>query len=244
MPWDFWLIFAVLGVILPWRGRAKLKKLLEQLNMSGADRLALYTSTITFQWFMALVTAWRAWARGLTLAQLGLLHQGHWRILLAAMFGAAILGGLQWLNLRRMGRAKVNVPGFMRLLATRILPRSRKEFGVYILLALSAGLCEEFLYRGFAMAALSRWGLSPWITVLLSSALFGLAHLYQGLGGFVSTLVIGTVFGSARIAYDALAPEMAWHAAFDAVAGLAGPRYLLQPEPSVEGEEIRSSAEK
>jgi len=21
MPWDFWLIFVVLGVILPWRGR-------------------------------------------------------------------------------------------------------------------------------------------------------------------------------------------------------------------------------
>ncbi|HYL65050.1 MAG TPA: CPBP family intramembrane glutamic endopeptidase [Candidatus Methylomirabilis sp.] len=211
--------------------------------MSSADRLALYASTIAFQWLLTLVTAWRARARGLTWADLGLFHQGRAQILLAAFVGAATLGTLQWLNLRRMGRAKGKAPGFMRQLAIRIFPQSRKELGLYLLLSLTAGLCEEFLYRGFAMAALTRLALPAWSVVLLSSLLFGLAHLYQGRGGFVSTLVIGTIFGSARIAYDALAPEIAWHAAFDAVAGLAGPRYLLTRQSPSKEREIHSSVE-
>ena len=92
------------------------------------------------------------------------------------------------------------------MLAERILPQSSGELPSFLALAATAGLCEEFLYRGFVMAALSRAGLPVWGVVLLSSVLFGLAHLYQGRGGLVSTLAIGTVFGMARIAYDGLVP--------------------------------------
>lgn len=238
MPWDFWLIFAVLGVVLPWRGRTRLKKLLAQPEMSGTERLNLYASTIAFQWFMVLVTAWRAQVRGLRLAELGWVYPGSSRILVAAIVGAATLGGFQCFNLRRLGQTKGTAPGFMRQLAGRLLPQSRKELSLYLLLAVTAGLCEEFLYRGFAMGALARSGLPVWGVVLLSSVLFGSAHLYQGRTGFVSTLIIGTMFGIARIAYDSLIPVMAWHAAFDAAAGLAGPKYLL-----AQGQQTRSAAE-
>ncbi|MGC2889046.1 MAG: CPBP family intramembrane glutamic endopeptidase, partial [Candidatus Acidiferrum sp.] len=112
----------------------------------------------------------------------------------------------------------------------------------YLALAVTAGLCEEFLYRGFAMAALTRAGLPIWGVVLLSSALFAMAHLYQGRSGLVSTLLIGTVFGTARIAYDGIIPVMLWHIAVDAVAGVAGPRYLLRSELQADDEDIHSSA--
>lgn len=165
--------------------------------------------------------------RGLALEELGLVVHGAERILLVAITGAGVLGGLQWFNLRRMGRSSGKAREFLQLLAERIFPRSRKELAMFLALAATAGLCEEFLYRGFAMAALTRAGLPAWGVVLLSSVLFGLAHLYQGRGGLLSTLVIGTVFGTARIAYDGLLPAIVWHFAVDAVAGLAGPRYLL-----------------
>ncbi len=129
----------------------------------------------------------------------------------------------------------------MQSLAERILPQSRAELLPFLALALTAGLCEEFLYRGFAMAALTRAGLPVWTVVLFSSILFAMAHLYQGRGGIVSTLVIGTVFGTARIAYDGLAPVILWHSAVDAVAGVAGPKYLLKQVPAANKEEIHSS---
>jgi membrane protease YdiL (CAAX protease family) len=127
-----------------------------------------------------------------------------------------------------MGRSSGKAGEFMRVLAGRILPQSRLELVPFLALAVTAGVCEEFLYRGFAMAALTRAGLPVWSVVLLSSILFGLAHLYQGRGGLLSTLIIGTVFGTARIAYDGLVPVMVWHSAVDAVAGVAGPKYLVK----------------
>jgi len=237
MPWDFWLIFVALGVLLPLRGRLRLEKLMTIPQMGRRERLSLYASTIAFQWLAVGVVAWRAWARGLTPDALGLVVHGRWRILITAMVGAAILGTLQWFNLRRMGRSTGKSRKFLEVLAERILPQSRAELLPYLGLAVTAGLCEEFLYRGFAMAALTRAGVPVWGVVLSSSTLFGLAHLYQGRGGIVSTLVIGTVFGTARIAYDGLLPVMLWHFAVDAVAGVAGPKYLVRTVPAT-GEEI------
>lgn len=228
MPWDFWLIFLVLGVIFPWRGRVRMKKLLALPTVSTMERLVLYASTIAFQWIAATVVAWRAWAHGYTAAQLGLNFNGRTRIVLASIVGAATIAALQWLNLRRMGKVPIAARGALQVIAERILPQSTVELLPYLALAITAGLCEEFLYRGFAMAVLTRVGLPAWSVVLLSSILFGLAHLYQGRGGLVSTLVVGTVLGSGRIAYDSLVPVIFWHSAVDVVAGIAGPRYLLR----------------
>jgi membrane protease YdiL (CAAX protease family) len=228
MSWDIWLIFFVLGVILPWRGRARMKKLLELPSVSTMERLGLYASTIAFQWVAATLVAWRAWAHGYTAAQLGLNFHGRTRIIVASLVGAATIATLQWLNLRRMGKVPVASRGALQAIAERILPQSAVELLPYLALAITAGLCEEFLYRGFAMAALSRAGLPVWTVVLLSSVLFGLAHVYQGRGGLVSTLVVGTVLGTGRIAYDSLVPVIFWHSAIDVVAGIAGPRYLLR----------------
>src|SRR5258708_12057368 len=95
-------------------------------------------------------------------------------------------------------------------------------------LAVPAGVCEEFPYRGFALAAIIRGGLGVWGGVVISSVLFGLAHIYQGRGGSVSTMLLGVLFGTARIVYHSLVPVVLWHSAVDLVAGVAGPRYLTQ----------------
>jgi membrane protease YdiL (CAAX protease family) len=100
------------------------------------------------------------------------------------------------------------------------------EFPPYLALAITAGLCEEFLYRGFAMAALSQAGLNTWQVVLVSSILFGLAHSYQGRGGILMTFVAGLVLGASRLAYNSLVPAIFWHTGVDIIAGVAGRRYL------------------
>jgi membrane protease YdiL (CAAX protease family) len=227
MPWDFWLIFFVLGVIFPWRGRVRMKKLLAMPRVSPMERLALYASTIAFQWFAVTIVAWRAWAHGFTASQLGLIVHDRNRILIASFVGAATIAALQWLNLRRVGKIPVASRGPLQAIAERILPQSTVELLPYLALAITAGLCEEFLYRGFTMAALSQAGLQAWAVVLISSVLFGLAHSYQGRGGILMTLIIGTILGASRIAYDCLVPAIFWHSAVDVVAGTAGPRYLL-----------------
>jgi len=226
MPWDIWLIFLVLGVVLPWRGRARMKKLLAMPRVSTMERLSLYASTIAFQWLAVAVVAWRAWAHGFTASQFGLIVPDRSKILIAAVVGTATIASLQWLNLRRMGRIPVEARGSLQAIAERILPQSTVELLPYLALAITAGLCEEFLYRGFAMAVLLHVGLPAWAVVLLSSVLFGLAHSYQGRGGIVMTLLIGLILGTSRLAYGSLVPAILWHGGVDVVAGTAGPRYL------------------
>jgi membrane protease YdiL (CAAX protease family) len=228
MSWDIALIFFVLAVIIPWRGRLRLKKLIAMPHVSSVERIALYASTIAFQWLAVAVVTWRAWAHGYGAAELGLIANNTTRLISAAIVGGATIAALQWLNLRRMGRIPVKSRGLIQAIAERILPQSTVELLPFLALAVTAGLCEEFLYRGFAMAVLARLGSPVWLAILVSSILFGLAHLYQGRGGFVSTMLIGTVLGSGRMAYNSLVPVIFWHTAVDVVAGVAGPRYLTE----------------
>ena len=228
MPWDFWLIFFALGVLLPWRGRARMKKLLAMPQVSSIERLVLYASTIAFQWLAVAVVGWRAWVHGYGARQLGLVLHGRTRLVIAGLVGAAVMGGLHWLNLRRVGRIPAESRGVMQAVAERILPQSTVELLPYLGLATTAGLCEEFLYRGFVMAVLSSAGLGAGLVVLGSSLLFGLAHSYQGRGGMVMTFLVGVLLGVSRLSYNSLVPAVFWHAAVDVVAGVAGRRYLVR----------------
>jgi membrane protease YdiL (CAAX protease family) len=228
MPWDILLIFFVLGVIVPWRGRHRLQQLLAKPRVEPRERLSLYFSTIVFQWIAAAIAGWRAWAHGYTATQLGLATPGRFKILAITLCGAVLIVTLQWLNLRRMGRSASPLRGPLQALAQRILPQSTRELVPFLALALTAGICEEFLYRGFAMAAITRTGLPSAVVVFLSSVLFGLAHLYQGRAGFFSTMVLGVLFGISRVVLGSLLPVIVWHVGVDVVAGIGGPKYLLK----------------
>lgn len=238
MPWDIVLIFFVLGVVVPWRGRVRLKQLLAKPRVESSERLALYGSTIVFQWIAVAIAGWRASAHRFTLEEMGLSLGQPALILGSAILGTAVIVTLQWLNLRRIGRSTSPLRRPLQALAQRILPQSPRELLLFSALAVTAGVCEEFLYRGFAMASLTHANLPAWSAVLISAVLFGLAHLYQGRGGFVATMLLGLLFGFSRIWLGALLPVIAWHIGVDMVACIAGPRYLVQ---SVESEPVASS---
>ena len=78
------------------------------------------------------------------------------------------------------------------------------------------------------MAAFTRAGFPIWASVVVSSVLFGAAHLYQGRGGLIGTGILGLLFGAFRAYTGSLLPVAAWHAAVDVVAGIAGPLYLIK----------------
>lgn len=229
MPWDVCLIFLVLAVVVPWRGRIRLKQLLAKPVVSPSERVSLYLSTIAFQWTAVGIASWRAWAHGYSRAELGVSTGPNLlRTVIVGLCGTIILAGLHWMNFRRMGRLLDRIPERLRAMAPRILPQSKPERLPFLALAVTAGCCEEFLYRGFAMAAFSRAGFPIWASVVLSSVLFGAAHLYQGRGGLIGTGILGLLFGAFRAFTGSIFPVVAWHAAVDIVAGIAGPRYLIQ----------------
>jgi CAAX protease family protein len=228
MPWDFWIIFFVLAVVVPWRGRIRLKQLLAKPRVDSHERISLYLSTIAFQWIAVAIAAWRAWAHGYTRMELGLSTGPNlFRSIIVTVCGTFALAALHWMNFRRMGRLLDKLPSHVQAMANRILPQSVPERVPFLALAITAGCCEEFLYRGFAMAVFARAGFPYWGSVVVSSVLFGAAHLYQGRGGLIGTGILGLLFGAFRAYTGSFIPVAAWHAAVDIVAGVAGPRYLV-----------------
>lgn len=235
MPWDFVVIFLVLGVVVPWRGAVRVRKLLARPSLTTADRLALYASTIAFQWVAVAVVGWRSFARGLSLGDLGLIlpRPGHAAVVTALV--TAAFCGFQYLGLRHTASLPAERRGLVQQIAAKIFPQNFVEQLVFIALVVTVALCEEFLYRGFVFAATVRLAhdfirsASLLAGLFVSAIFFAIAHLYQGRRGLVSTFLIGVIFATVRITEQSLAPAMVAHLFVDLVAGLLAPRFLLRP---------------
>ncbi|MGX5682510.1 CPBP family intramembrane glutamic endopeptidase [Schumannella luteola] len=66
---------------------------------------------------------------------------------------------------------------------------------VLVLSALRAGVTEEVIVIGYLFARLRDLGWRTWPIILVSAALRGSYHLYQGFGAFVGNFAMGILFG-------------------------------------------------
>jgi membrane protease YdiL (CAAX protease family) len=224
--WDFWLIFAVLGVLIPWRGAVRVRRLLAMPQFTSMDRLTIYASTIAFQWLLTAVVAWRCYARGVGADYLGLILRMPARTALVAAALLLLFGLLQYAGIRRM--ASQDAPSLSRLrqISIRLMPRSSVEALAFVALAATASVCEEFLFRGFVFAVVAHATASLALAVIGSSALFAFAHLYQGKRGLITTFLLGLLLAASRIWAGNLVPAIAGHLLVDLMAGYLPPRYL------------------
>jgi membrane protease YdiL (CAAX protease family) len=74
------------------------------------------------------------------------------------------------------------------------------------------GVYEELVARGFLLARCRTALDGMWAPVLLSSALFGLGHLYQGWIGVLQTMLIGLLFAGYTLRWGTLWPAILAHA--------------------------------
>jgi uncharacterized protein len=230
IPWDFVLILLFLATFVPWRGAARMKRLMGKPELSSADRLSLYQSTIFFQWLIVAFAAWRTIARDVSPEELGLTVGDPWRILWASVALTGILCASQFIGIRKIAVLPADRRGAVFAVTEKIMPRSSRENWFFSALAVTAGFSEEFLYRGFVFMAIYRmmvnYGPPVIIAGLLSSAWFSLAHLYQGRRGLITTFVVGTILVSVRIWTGSLIPAVAAHIGIDLIAGIYASKVL------------------
>lgn len=103
---------------------------------------------------------------------------------------------------------------------------------MFVGVAVTAGVCEEIIYRGFGIAYV-RWlipGASSVAVILIIGAAFGAAHAYQGPRNIVVTGVLGGLLAWLTIATNSLLPAMAVHAAIDLRAAALPAGVFEQPE--------------
>ena len=96
------------------------------------------------------------------------------------------------------------------------LPFTPRERAWFAIVSLTAGICEETLYRGFLYHYFRdawHWGLV--LAVVASSVVFGLAHGYQGLTGILATGAIGGLMAALYLGTGSLLVPMVFHAVLD-----------------------------
>lgn len=116
-----------------------------------------------------------------------------------------------------------------------LLPQSRREIALFAGVSVTAGICEEVLYRGFLFTYLqaSPWNLDPFTTVLVSSALFGIAHFGQGIKGMLLTGVVGATLGMLYLVTGSLLAPIIVHILIDLRAtALCQLRAVTQRQPA------------
>jgi uncharacterized protein len=103
------------------------------------------------------------------------------------------------------------------------------RIGTALAIGISAGICEETVFRGFVMTQARNGGANAFVQVGLSAILFGLAHVgWGGLTGrfqlwpmvasVAATMILGALLAIVYlVAKRSLMPAIAAHAAIDMV---------------------------
>ena len=216
MNWITHTTFLLIVMVLPLVSMSSMRKLkrfsrlgplpdLTLNNIVGALVLWLCAVGVSLTWFH----------QGGDIHDLGLIipTTSSWlaSILIALISGTIIL----WFARRIHSHStfRKNFIGSMEYVIA-ILPRTRRERNSFYLLSISAGICEEVIYRGFIFAYLLSY-MNTTAVVIVSSILFGVAHSYQGLKGIPQTGLVGLALALLYVYTGSLWAPIILHAAID-----------------------------
>jgi membrane protease YdiL (CAAX protease family) len=101
-----------------------------------------------------------------------------------------------------------------------IVPQGALEMTLFVALTLSAGFCEEVIYRGYFQRQFAAWTRSVQLAVVAQGVLFGASHGYQGWRSMLVIAVFGCAFGMLAAWRKNLRPGMMAHAWQDLLTGI------------------------
>jgi membrane protease YdiL (CAAX protease family) len=208
--WVFTIFLAVVFPVIDYVLYARVKSTLQ-----------IYAWNILALWSLAGVCVWITRMNYLTLNDLGERPGNAYRTLLVSGILVAIIVLL--IGAQKKLRKKASPQQLNNALdrVRRMLPKTSTERAVWIVVSLTAGICEEVLYRGWLLSLFAATLGSVWLGLLISSIIFGFAHTYQGRNGILGTGVLGVVFGLLFIFSGSLIPGQVLHAVIDLNNGLA-----------------------
>lgn len=212
-----WLVIAYLAFGEPIVGR----KLYQGLVEGRRSRTAMYRFTMMWEWGLTLFVVLLFMAGGISLRLLGLYNPRGFT-LPPGMFGGLIVGicgGLVVVVVSLMVQArtqrKSTSPPRTVGKFDALLPRTTTERWLFAGLAITAGICEEVLFRGLPVYALSHPNVGPVLMIFVTAVIFGIAHAYQGWLGILATGFMGALFTAIYLSTGALWIPMALHALID-----------------------------
>jgi uncharacterized protein len=207
------LFVLALVTVVPLSSAAALRMLLDRDRLR-VPRAALYRDVVASQWILAVIALAVLIPVANPLAATGLSADagvGFASVLLLLTVAAVLEGS----GVRP--RLPLREPGGSLARVSFLLPRTRAERCWWIALSVTAGVCEEIVFRGFLLHYLATHAPQIGITgaAVLSSIAFGLGHLYQGLRSAALTALVGAALAAAYLVTGTLWTPIVLHALLD-----------------------------
>jgi len=216
------ILFVLLVLVFPIIDSFSLRKRAALIEAGRTElRMQLYRKLIREEWIAVLVLAvlWLYLGRGA--AELGLIP-GTGALVWAGYGLAALICVLLAVQMRVMTANEKNRASLLEQTGgvAFLMPHTLQERRTFDAVSLTAGICEELLFRGFLFAYLTAGlGVSVWLAALLSSVAFGFAHLYQGPLGILKTGTVGLVLAVLYVMTGSLWAPIVVHFLMDLFAG-------------------------
>ena len=165
-------------------------------SVSGnASPLLRYVSTVTLEWLLLGSVIAGIYDRRAFFVNAFAHRERSW--LESVGLGAAVYCA-GFLTIALIGSALYFTPLFHRRneeVVLAMLPHTGLQFLVWFLVSLTAGVCEEMIFRGYLLQQLTAWTKRPMLSIVAGGALFGCLHLYEGLAAIVPLAALGILFG-------------------------------------------------
>jgi len=188
-------------------------------------RVRMYWETCRMQWVLTAVLLGGWWYAGRTGTQLGFsvpLTGGFW-IAIAILVGLCAAMAVQYIRTARSEKSRREAKSSFGE-AAMLMPHDRRELRPFMVVAVTAGVCEEILYRGFLIWYVAQFTGTSWpgmiAAVAISSIAFGVGHLYQGPPAAGKIVGFAVVAGTLYVVSGSLWLAIALHVFTDVAAGL------------------------
>jgi uncharacterized protein len=185
-------------------------------------RKGAYVYLIVYQWTLVacILGLWMAQRRAWSILLLGRVDP--WGFAIGLLLAAAYL----WLAIRQR-RTILTRPDLLARArrafgsVAPILPHTAGERRLWPFAAVTAGCCEEVMFRGFLFAFVASFA-GVVAAVVVSAGAFGMFHAYYGLRGIAKTALFGLLMSLLALLAHSLIPVIVIHAAADLLSGDVG----------------------
>jgi uncharacterized protein len=184
-------------------------------------RLACYYGLIIFFEFAQLLFVWYGIKK--TNTKISDLVGGRWSSAWALVKDVFLAGALWLLWMLTtivlaiaLQPQQRGIPDFYK-----ILPRSPLEVSLWIGISVSAGFCEEIVFRGYLQRQfLGLWQNLP-LAITCQAVVFAAVHRYQGTFNVLGICAMAILFGALASRRNSLRPGILAHMWHDALVGVA-----------------------
>lgn len=193
------LLIFLIG-IYPFWDKKYTEKLKETLDEN--DRISYFKYVIYSEWVVTLLILATVYFTSTTFAKIGFVLPTKNSMQFLGMFTGFLFGIIILLVIL------MKVPVYQRYLKAQtdpisyLVPTGKLDKRYAILSVITAGVCEEIIYRGFLLHFLSNapFHLEGITLLIIGSVIFGIAHYYQGWKGVILTGIVG--FALSRIYFE------------------------------------------